>query len=82
MEAVVEARKGEMSILGPDGDTKLIWDPNNADEVEAARATFDSLRAKGYLAYAVERGGGKGEVLTEFDPNQEKIILAPAVRGG
>jgi hypothetical protein len=28
------------------GDTKTIWDPSNAIEVEVARATFDALKKK------------------------------------
>ena len=64
------------------GDTKLIWDPGNATEVEAARSTFDSLRAKGFMAYRVTGLGNKGEVLQRFDPSVEKMILAPAPRGG
>lgn len=72
----------EMSILDATGDTKLIWSPSNPDEVENARRTFNDLKAKGYLAYSVSADGSKGSVLTAFDPNAEKIILSPPVRGG
>jgi hypothetical protein len=72
----------EMSIMDATGDTKLIWNPNNEDEVECARRTFKDLKKKGYLAYTVKNGGDKGEVVTEFDAKLEKLILAPAVIGG
>jgi hypothetical protein len=61
---------------------KVYWDPDNEDEVESARATFNSLVKKGFTAYAVKEKGGKGEVLQEFDPDAERIILAPAMVGG
>lgn len=76
------AVRHELIELNETGDTKLIWDTDNPDEVEAAKAMFDKLKKKGYLAYAVNKKGDKGEVLTEFDPEAERIILAPQMKGG
>jgi hypothetical protein len=73
---------GTLCVMGPVGDTKLIWNPNNTDEVDNARRSFDDLRKKGYLAYRVSADGSKGEVMTAFDPHAEKVILAPPMRGG
>jgi hypothetical protein len=73
---------GEMCIIDRTGDTKVIWDAKNEDEVEAAKATFKALKKKGYLAYSVSKDGSKGEVLHDFDPKAEKIILSPAMQGG
>ena len=73
---------GELCIIDRTGDTKVIWDSRNPDEVEAAKATFDRLRAKGYLAFKVEKNGDRGEVLREFDERAEKIILSPPFAGG
>jgi len=65
------------------GDTRLTWDADNADEVEAARRTFAMLTGKGHQAFQVGRKGEKTDkVVREFDPNAEKLILAPAIRGG
>lgn len=72
----------EMSILDESGDTKIIWSEGNADEVDNAKATFDRLRKKGYVAYSVNRKGEQGVVVTEFDPALEKLILAPQMKGG
>lgn len=73
----------EMAIMSRDGDTKLIWDKDNEHEVENAKRTFDDLKAKGFLAYKVEgRRGEKGELLREFDPEAEKLIMAPPLQGG
>jgi len=52
------------------------------DEVDNARDTFTKLKKKGYLAYSVNANGKKGEVLDEFDPKAEKIIMAPRMVGG
>ena len=76
------AVKHEMAVMDSTGDTKLIWEEENRDEVEAAREMFDSLKKKGYLAYAVNKKGDKGDVLDRFDPSAEKIIMSPQLKGG
>ena len=82
MTTATSVQHHHMIILDHTGDTKLIWDVDNADEVDAAKATFDKLRKKGYVAYSVNKKQDKGEVLTEFDPHIEKMILAPQLKGG
>lgn len=71
-----------LCFMSDEGDSRIIWDPDNPDEVDAARAQFDTLVGKGYAAYAVRRGGEKGERVRKFDPTAERLILAPATRGG
>lgn len=73
---------GEMRTLGREGDVKTVWDPENAEEVKAAKRTFDDLRKKGFLAFAVKRNGDKGEQIREFDADAAKVILAPPMAGG
>jgi hypothetical protein len=74
--------KGLLQYLSDEGDSRIIWDPDNPDEVAAAKAQFDTLVGKGYQAYAVRRGGEKGERVRKFDPHMERVILAPATVGG
>lgn len=75
--------KHELAIMDHTGDTKLLWDSDNKDEVDNARESFNRLRKKGYLAYAVKgKNGDKGEQLKEFDPDAERIIMAPPLGGG
>ena len=78
-----------MHIMDRTGDSRIMWDPNNADEVAAAKATFDKLTkpksrgGQGYMAYKVNpEDASKGEIVREFDPNAGKLILAPAMVGG
>lgn len=73
---------GNLSVLDRTGDTRIMWDSGKSDEVAAARKTFDDLKKKGYWAYAVKKSGEQGEVIQEFDPELEKIILAPRMQGG
>ena len=73
---------GEMSIMGKEGDTKVIWDSENEDEVSSAKKTFEDLKKKGYSAFSVKKGGEKGSRLDKFDADEEKMIMAPAMRGG
>lgn len=72
----------EIAVMDRTGDTKTIWDPNNPDEVEVARETFDKLRKKGYLIYRVNTIGNKGEQMLKFDAKAEKMIAVPPVVGG
>jgi hypothetical protein len=77
--------RGELAILDGKGDTKLVWDADNEDEVAAAEATFDSLLAKGFQAFEVsdeKEKGGKGKLIKKFNPKAERIILSPRIGGG
>ncbi len=68
-EIQVPEGHGLMHELDKTGDTRVMWDKGNADEVAAARAQFDALKKKGFAAYrAVGKKGEKGEVIREFDP--------------
>ncbi len=85
MDTIVEAVVAEhaLHILDATGDTKMTWDASRQLEVDNARATFDKLRNQGYMAYRVlGKSGDKGEVMRDFDPAAERIILAPATVGG
>jgi hypothetical protein len=75
--------KGELNVIDRTGDTKLEWDSEKPAEVKAAREMFDALKGKGYLAYKmIGDQGYKGELIKKFDPEAERIVLAPPVAGG
>ena len=75
--------QGTLRIIGQLGDTRQLWNRDNAVEVEAARRTFDDLVGKrGYFAYKVRPGGDKGEQIRAFDASAEAVILVPPMRGG
>jgi non-homologous end joining protein Ku len=75
--------KGEMHILNSSGDTKIMWDRRNRDEVRAARDHFNELRAKHYLAFRAEGSEmRRGTQVDEFDSEAEKLIMVPRSVGG
>jgi hypothetical protein len=73
---------GEMRYLSEEGDTKLIWDPEKEDEVEAAEEMFDKLIDKGYKAFSVKKDGATGKEIKKFDADAGKIIMVPKLVGG
>jgi len=73
---------GKMNRLGPQGDTKVVWDSENKDEVALAKKQFDEAMDKDFTAYRVKKGGKNSMKMTEFDPDAEQIILVPVVEGG
>ncbi len=75
---------GAMAVMSHKGDTKYMWDKNNADEVEGARRTFDYfVKEKKHLAFKVKgKDGDKGEQVKEFDPNEGRYIFVPQMVGG
>ena len=78
----IEGTDHMLSVMGREGDVKTIWNKSNTDETEHAKKTFDEMKAKGFMAYRVRGDGGKGEAMTEFDPNAEKMIMSPPMQGG
>lgn len=71
-----------LHVMDHTGDTRLTWASGAEAEVAAARAMFDELKGKGYLAYTVQADGKPGEVIRRFDPDAEAIIMSPQLVGG
>jgi len=72
----------QLIVLNNEGDVRVTWSPIKPTEVEAAHKMYDDLRAKGYAAFSVKESGAKNELITEFDPGLEKIIMTPRIVGG
>jgi hypothetical protein len=73
---------GCLFVLDKTGDSPMQWDRSNPEEVAKAEQHFNDLRSKGYFAYKVDAQGGRGEVITKFDPTLERIILHARPIGG
>jgi ribosomal protein L19E len=87
MRIITSMAQDEVKKLPPhmrrSGDSKVIWDPKNDDEVEAAQAQFDVLIDKGFKAYKVDKKGDKtGSPIKTFNPKVGKLIMVPAIQGG
>lgn len=74
--------KNFMAVMDDTGDSRIQWDPSNAAEVAKAEQRFKDLKAKGFMAYRVNKAGDKGVVLDKFDPTAERIILHSQMVGG
>lgn len=70
--------QGQLTILDGTGDTEVKWDPNVQVEVDAARAQFDLLKGKGYLAYRKD----DNQVIRDFDPDAREIVMKQPTAGG
>lgn len=73
-----------LAIMGADGDTKHMWDTENAIQVDAARKLFAELKGQGYMAFHVvsyDRDGRKyakkGAPMPEFEPDAGRMRLQP-----
>lgn len=75
-------KKAVMSILDSTGDTKIMWNPRDDDEVDTAESAFDKLVKKGFRAFRVDAKGKAGERIDKFDSKAEKIIMVPQLAGG
>lgn len=75
---------GRFEVMGKEGDSKLIWDANNPEEVENARRQFNFLVGeKKFAAFHVEGDkGDKGQQMRTFDPKAGRIIFVPPLAGG
>jgi hypothetical protein len=73
-----EDATGTLNILDESGDSRIQWNKDNPEQVAAAKARFDELKAKGYLAY----DASTNEVMQSFDPGAERLILHQRMVGG
>lgn len=75
---------GKLRIIDPVlGDEHITWDPNNAEEVQAAKDKFDSLTKAGHKVYKVTQSPSReGEAVSEFDANTGEYLVAPPMSGG
>ncbi len=81
---------GELRVIGRspivmfgdtvEGELRLTWSNNNAQELDLAKKTFDEYINKGWIAVA-EVSRKKMQIFT-FNPNLETIVLSPLTTGG
>jgi L-alanine-DL-glutamate epimerase-like enolase superfamily enzyme len=72
----------ELRVLSSMGDTKVIFDPDNDDEVAAAKVQYKTLIDKGFKAFKVKKSGEPGKKMKKFDKDAGKIIMVPPIIGG
>ena len=72
----------EMRILDRSGDSRLMWNKSDGDEVRVAEERFEELKKAGYAFFSVTAKGDKGTQIDEFDPHAERLIAVPQMVGG
>lgn len=74
----------EMRILGRSGDEAVTWTVEDKVATQSAAEVFAKHMLNGGLAFSMpaEKGSKPGIMIEEFDPNAERIILAPVISGG
>lgn len=87
MPDIVDEIDGQsvMSVINLGGDMKVRWSADNAHEVASARRTFDELKGQGFTAHVVTGPKGArttGEVMREFDPAAERVVMVPTMVPG
>lgn len=74
---------GEMRLMGVAGDTTLLWDPENAEETQKAKETWDEfVKGHRFGGFRIDVDAEPGEQVFEFDPKARKLIVAPPLAGG
>lgn len=74
---------GCLEIIDKSGDTKIIWDKDNPDEVSMAQAAFKEARKKGMSVFTVKgKNGEKDKRIDDFDAKHERLIAVPQMAGG
>ena len=71
-----------MTILSKEGDERLTWDKENGPEAKEAKAKFEELMGKNYMAFSVDSKGKKNRQIQEFDVDAEEILMIPPTSRG
>jgi hypothetical protein len=63
------------------GDTRHVFDANNAKELARAEKRFRELTGAGFTA-AMRTGSGDAKVIRKFDRTAEETLFVPRLVGG
>lgn len=68
-------------MMDSSGDKETTWNPDDPDEVAAAKAIFDAVKKRGYLVYS-QPAGASGVALGQFDASVENMVAVPPIVAG
>ncbi len=69
-----------LRILDQNGDTKLTYDPADAEAVREVERRFARLMDRNFVAFDVSTQPGR--IISAFDPQAREIIISPRFAGG
>lgn len=64
------------------GDTRHEFDPADAQAVAMAEERFRELTGSGFRAAALSDDGSPGKLIKSFDPEVERTLFIPHLKGG
>jgi len=67
-------------ILDRTGDTRVTYDPADADAVRDVEARFTRLMNDSFVAFDISTQPGR--IITSFDSSATEIIVSPRFAGG
>lgn len=73
---------GVQIIMDGSGDTRHEFDSSNREEVAKAERRFRELTGRGFRAVGFSGNSGTGELIRNFDPDTERTLFIPQLRGG
>jgi hypothetical protein len=76
-----EDKMATQIIMDHTGDSMHQFDPADAAAVAEAEERFKMLTGAGFTA-AKRLGGGRSEVIKNFDPTAEETLFIPRLKGG
>jgi hypothetical protein len=68
-------------VMDHNGDTRHVFDANNAKELARAEKRFRELTGAGFTA-AMRTSSGDAKVIRKFDPTSEETLFVPRLVGG
>lgn len=68
-------------VMDHNGDTRHVFDADNAKELARAEKRFRELTGAGFTA-AVRSNSGDASVTRRFDPSAEETLFIPRLVGG
>ena len=73
---------GVLRILGPDGDTRVMWEATDTGSVASVRQRFDEIIREGYLVFELDPETKEGERVRTFDPGVAELRAFRPLAGG
>ena len=76
------ARKRVQIVMNHHGETRYEFDAADLAAVALAEERFRQLTGSGFRAAALSGDGGPGRLIRSFDPQAERTLFIPQLKGG
>ena len=76
------AKRRVQIVMNHHGDTRYEFDAADLQAVALAEERFRQLTGSGFRAAALSEDGSPGRLIRSFDPEVERTLFIPQVKGG